>query len=145
MDDHTTEEWWTCFSILTPPYTLLIRTFQHIKQCSQTLSCLTPSLWKKLDEISTRCNLPLAVARAQKPWVAKLLLNSMVWGWLYCLCGSQCWGNRRFIYFYRTTSELRKAGGMVLLGCEVAVCGLLGMLSLKGKENWEEGLMHLVY
>lgn len=151
MYNHTTEVWraWEIFSILTPPCILLIRTFQHINQCSQTVSSLTPpplkkSLMKYLT--GTDCHLLLVSHPLQEPRYLGLqncslssLVLSLLPVWVL-MFGEQI----LCILLQDNFPELCEMAETVLLGWEIAVCGLLGMHSLKGKEKWE-GLTGLVY
>lgn len=140
------------FSILTPLLILLIRTFQHINQCSQTVPSVTPPPLKKalwnIYQVQfatccwclTHCKRPetLDCQITLSPKLSSLILTLLpVWVSMFreqTFC----------ILLQDGLPELCEMAETVLLGWEIAVCGLLGMHSLKGKEKWEE-LTRLVY
>lgn len=152
MYSHTTEAWWIweIFSILTPLCILLIRTSQLINQCFQTVPSLTPPLVKKSVwniyhvQFATCCwCLPLCKSPETLDCQITLLSSSLVLTLLPVWVS--IFEEQAFCTLVQDDfPELCEMAETVLLSSEIAVCGLQGIYSLKGKEK-RGGLTHLVY
>lgn len=151
MYHHTTEAWQArdIFSILTPSFILSIRTLQHINQCSQTIPSLTPPLVKKalwnIYQVQfatccwwlTNCKSP-EILDCQITLLSSSLVLTLLLVWV------SVFEEQVFCTLVQDNfPELCAVAETVLSSSEIALCGLQGIYSLKGKK-WG-GLTHWGY